>query len=207
MPEPLIQHTGIAAVLMHDNIDTDQIIPSREMKSVGRAGLEDGLFAGWRYTEPGGRRPVSDFVLNRPDQAGTSVLISGENFGCGSSREHAAWALAQFGIRVIIAKSFGEIFYGNCLRNGILPIVLDADLVDNLAAAAPRATVSIDLPKQIVLCEKMPDWRAQFEIAAYPKRLLTEGLDPIAMTLVDKDKIETFLELDAVKRPWVYSAA
>ena len=132
MPQPLNQHTGIAAAIMRDNIDTDQIIPSREMKTVSRDGLGEGLFAGWRYTEPGGREPVPDFVLNRTEQQGTSVLISGENFGCGSSREHAVWALAEYGIRVIIAKSFGEIFHGNCLRNGVLPIALPAERLSTL---------------------------------------------------------------------------
>ncbi len=207
MPEPLITHSGIAAVLMHDNVDTDQIIPSREMKTVSRAGLENSLFAGWRYTEPGGRDPVPDFVLNRPEQAGTTILISGENFGCGSSREHAAWALVQYGIRVIIAKSFGEIFYGNCLRNGILPVVLESGQVDALASVPSAAMVSVDLPNQTVSCDQLRDWQATFEIGAYPKRLLAEGLNPIGLTLTVRDQIEAFFERDAQRRPWVYSAA
>nr|WP_070958666.1 3-isopropylmalate dehydratase small subunit [Hyphomonas sp. Mor2] len=206
MPQPLVTHTGRAAAILRDNIDTDQIIPSREMKAVSRDGLGEGLFAGWRYTEPGGREPVPDFVLNRPDQAGTSVLVSGDNFGCGSSREHAVWALAEFGIRVIIARSFGEIFHGNCLRNGILPITLTADEVETLAQI-PAASVSVDLAAQRVACEQLPDWSAAFEIGDYPKRLLMEGLEPIDLTLKDKAKIDAFFARDAQERPWLYSAA
>ncbi len=207
MPDALVKHTGIAANIMRDNIDTDQIIPSREMKTVSRKGLGEGLFAGWRYSEPGGRAPVADFVLNRPEQSGASILISGENFGCGSSREHAVWALAEFGIRVIIAKSFGEIFHGNCLRNGILPITLSSSEINELASIESAATVSVDLPTQTVLCKQLPNWQAVFEIGAYPKQLLMEGLDPIGLTLTDKQLIEAFFDRDAVVRPWVYSAA
>ncbi|MCR9194818.1 MAG: 3-isopropylmalate dehydratase small subunit [Hyphomonas sp.] len=206
MPQPLTFHTGLAAAIMRDNIDTDQIIPSREMKAVSRDGLSDGLFAGWRYTEPGGREPTSDFILNRPDQVNTSILISGENFGCGSSREHAVWALAEYGIRVIIAKSFGEIFHGNCLRNGILPITLPSDEVNKLSAIR-GAVISVDLPKQRVGCRQLPGWSAGFEIGDYPKRLLSEGLEPIALTLKDKATIERFFAQDAERRPWLYSAA
>lgn len=206
MPRPLTVHKGLAAAIMRDNIDTDQIIPSREMKAVSRDGLSDGLFAGWRYTEPGGREPTSDFILNRPEQADTSILISGENFGCGSSREHAAWALAEYGIRVIIAKSFGEIFHGNCLRNGILPISLSPEEVDKLAAI-DEAVISVDLPEQSVECRQLPGWNAKFEIGDYPKRLLSEGLEPIALTLKDKATIERFFERDSERRPWLYSAA
>jgi len=207
MAEPLIKHTGIAAVLMRDNIDTDQIIPSREMKSVSRQGLEDGLFAGWRYTEPGGRVPNPDFVLNQPDLVGASILVAGENFGCGSSREHAVWALAGYGIRVIIAKSFGEIFHGNCLRNGVLPIMLSAAEVEALAATPAPATVSVDLATQTLHCAQLPSWQPHFEIGAYPKRLLMEGLDPIGLTLTDQDQIDAYFARDAQRRPWLYSAA
>lgn len=206
MPQPLTQHTGRAAAIMRDNIDTDQIIPSREMKAVSRDGLADGLFAGWRYTQPGGREPVPDFVLNRPEQAGTSILISGENFGCGSSREHAAWALAEYGVRVIIAKSFGEIFHGNCLRNGILPVTLASEQVEALAVI-DAATVSVDLAAQQLACQDLPDWHARFEIGDYPKRLLMEGLDPIALTLTNEIEIDAFFARDAQQRSWLYSAA
>ena len=207
MTEPMLRHSGIAAVLMQDNIDTDQIIPSREMKAVSRQGLGDGLFAGWRYTAPGSRDLDPDFVLNRPEQADTSILISGENFGCGSSREHAAWALSEYGIRVIIAKSFGEIFHGNCIRNGILPITLPAPSIDEIAAVPAPIDMHIDLAGQVATSAQLPDWRAAFEIGAFEKRMLIEGLDPIDLTLTNRAEIDLFFKRDAIARPWVYSAA
>lgn len=206
MPSPFRHHRGLAAALPVDNIDTDQIIPSREMKTVSRDGLGEGLFAGWRYTEPGGREPVAEFVLNRPEQAGTSILISGSNFGCGSSREHAVWALMDYGIRAVIAKSFGEIFHGNCLRNGILPITLPEDEVDRLIAQASGGEIVIDLAAQTVTAGALPGWSGHFEIGAYSKRLLLEGLDPIGLTLLQAPSISAFQEADAISRPWVYSA-
>ena len=207
MAEKLIVHTGRSAVLSRDNVDTDQIIPSREMKTVGRKGLSDGLFAGWRYTDAQARIENRDFVLNRTEQAGTTVLITGKNFGCGSSREHAAWALKEYGIRVIIAESFGEIFHGNCIRNGVLPITLAQGDIDALKSVAGPAEVTVDLAAQTVACADLPNWERRFDISAFAKRLLTEGLDPISMTLTVKDEIEAFFEKDAVQRPWVYSAA
>lgn len=206
MPSPFRHHRGLAAALPVDNIDTDQIIPSREMKTVSRDGLGEGLFAGWRYTEPGGREPVADFVLNKPEQAGTSILISGSNFGCGSSREHAVWALMDYGVRAVIAKSFGEIFHGNCLRNGILPITLPEDEVDRLIAQASGGEIVIDLAAQTVMAGAMPGWIGHFEIGAYSKRLLLEGLDPIGLTLLQASSISAFQAADAKVRPWVYSA-
>jgi len=207
MPAPLVNHHGKAAVLMIDNVDTDQIIPSREMKTVSRDGLAEGLFAGWRYTAPGGREPNPDFVLNKPEKTGVSILISGENFGCGSSREHAVWALAEYGIRVIIAKSFGEIFHGNCLRNGILPIVLKGSDIPADAWWEDVEDLTIDLAAQTVTRADKPDWHGIFDIGQYPKQLLMKGLDPIALTLQDKAVIEAFFAGDAERRPWLYSAA
>ena len=125
--------TAVAAPLLRANVDTDAIIPSREMKSVSKTGLAAGLFAGWRYTQIGGREPDPDFVLNQPDYAGAQVLLAGENFGCGSSREHAAWALLEFGIRAIVAPSFSPIFRMNCVRNGMLPVCLPAATIAALA--------------------------------------------------------------------------
>lgn len=206
MSEPFLIHEGVAAVLMRDNIDTDQIIPSREMKAVSRNGLSDGLFAGWRYTDPAARVEDADFVLNRPEQSGTSILISGENFGCGSSREHAVWALKEYGIRAIIAKSFGEIFHGNCVRNGVLPITLDAGLVDDLANGAAPMRLKVDLEEQTLICPQRSGWSARFEIGDFAKRLLTQGLDPIELTLTSADQIEAFQLRDRQQRPWVYSA-
>lgn len=206
MSEPFLIHDGIAAVLMRDNVDTDQIIPSREMKTVSRNGLSDGLFAGWRYTDPAARVEDPEFVLNRPEQSETSILISGENFGCGSSREHAVWALKEYGIRAIIAKSFGEIFHGNCIRNGVLPIALEAGQVDDLARGPAPISLKIDLDAQTVSCPQRPDGSARFEIGAFAKRLLTQGLDPIELTLTSAAQIDAFLQRDRQQRPWVYSA-
>lgn len=207
MPAEFRHHRGLAAVLPVDNVDTDQIIPSREMKAVSREGLGEGLFAGWRYTEPGGRDPVTSFVLNRPEQAGTSILVSGENFGCGSSREHAVWALMDFGIRVIVAKSFGDIFHGNCLRNGLLPVMLPAMEVDALMQRAGGTDLTVDLEAQTISCAGWPGWSGRFDIGAYPKRLLIEGLDPIGLTLMQAHEIAAFLTADRAARPWVYPAA
>ncbi|MEM9181063.1 MAG: 3-isopropylmalate dehydratase small subunit [Pseudomonadota bacterium] len=206
MSEPLVQHQGIAAILLRDNVDTDQIIPSREMKSVSRDGLADGLFAGWRYTAPGSRVPNPDFVLNQPENQDATILVGGENFGCGSSREHAAWALKEFGFRVVIAKSFGEIFHGNCIRNGILPIALPAQPIDALAAEPLPVSIQVDLEQQTLLSSRYPDEIIPFEIGGFAKRLLMEGLDPIALTLKRKDHIESYFADDAARRPWVYSA-
>ena len=207
MADPFVRHAGIAAVLMRDNVDTDQIIPSREMKSVSRTGLGQGLFAGWRYLDAETRTINPDFVLNRDDQAGTSILVSGENFGCGSSREHAVWALKEYGIRAVIAKSFGEIFHGNCVRNGILPIVQPTETIEALSTLAPPATLSIDLAAQTISAPSVGLEETSFEIGQFAKRLLIEGLDPIALTLTESDKIDVFLQKDAEARPWVYSAA
>lgn len=188
--QPFTTHTGIAAPLFRDNIDTDQIIPSREMKSVSKTGLADGMFAGQRYLE--GRTPDPDFVLNQPDYEEATILLSGKNFGCGSSREHAVWALKEYGFRVIIAESFGEIFYNNCVRNGILAIVTTADKI----AALPRE-FTVDLPSQTV-------GGLHFDIPDGDKTMLVEGLDVIAQTLEHEADIAAYLENDKKLRPWVY---
>lgn len=205
--EPFLRHVGIAAVLLRDNIDTDQIIPSREMKTVSRSGLAEGLFAGWRYLNPETRTRDPGFVLNQPEQASATVLISGENFGCGSSREHAVWALKEYGIRAILAKSFGEIFHGNCIRNGILPIVLNAEQVEQFARQQPPLQVAIDLQAQTLSCDGLPDSVQSFSIGSFAKRLLIEGLDPIELTLTHRAEIEAFFNRDRQDRPWAYSAA
>lgn len=204
MPAPFTRHTGIAAPLVIDNVDTDQIIPSREMTAVSRHGLADGLFAGWRYTAPGSREPDPDFILNRAPFDAASILISGENFGCGSSREHAVWALAEFGIRAIIAKGFGAIFAGNCVRNGVLPVVLAARAVDRLADLARRGeAIEVDLEACEVGAAE-GGGRDSFEIDPYSRRLLLEGLDPISLTLQQEDEIDTFQRADRMKRAWAY---
>jgi len=203
MPDPLESHAGIAGALMIDNVDTDQIIPSREMRAVSRNGLADGLFAGWRYEEAQARVLRPDFILNREPR--TSILVSGHNFGCGSSREHAVWALAEFGIRVIIAKSFGEIFHGNCIRNGLLPVTLAAGDVDEIAANCEGQVMQVNVREQTVQAECLPGWSRTFKVDAFSKRMILEGLDPIRLTLMDARLIARFREGDRARRPWVYS--
>lgn len=203
MSKEFREHIGAAAVLMEDNVDTDQIIPSREMKTVSRTGLGEGLFAGLRYSNAEQRVTNPDFVLNRPGYENVSILISGANFGCGSSREHAVWALKEYGFRAIIAKSFGEIFYGNCLSNGVLPIILDDPNFEDLDTPVE---IHINLPEQSVSCSAWTGWQREFEIDSYPKKLLLEGLDPIGLTLRKSAEIEAFIKDDSVSRPWLYQA-
>ena len=199
-------HAGVAAPILRNNIDTDAIIPSREMKHVSREGLGEGLFAGWRYTLPGGREKNPDFILNQPTYAETSVLLAGANFGCGSSREHAAWALKDYGIRVIIAPSFGSIFYNNCIRNGLLPIELPQEAVSALAntpfSTQGAAQLTIDLPQQNITDANGRIYG--FTISPAAKGMLTEGLDEIALTLQHLEEISDFERQDCQRRPWVY---
>lgn len=199
-------HRGVAAPLLRNNVDTDAIIPSREMKRVSKTGLGEGLFAAWRYTLPGSREPDPDFILNRPAYRNTSILLSGSNFGCGSSREHAVWALAEYGIRAIIASSFGSIFYSNCIRNGILPIVLEGADVEFLAADVeidPQGRpLLIDLPAERVITAD--DRVFSFSLQPAHKHMLLEGLDGIALTLQHADDIAAFEQNDRNRRPWVY---
>lgn len=205
--QAFVLHTGIAAPLLRPNIDTDAIIPSREMKQVSKRGLDVGLFAAWRYSDVDARTPNPDFVLNQNAYAGCSVLLGGANFGCGSSREHAVWALVEYGIRAIIAPSFGAIFQQNCVRNGLLPIVLDAEAVEALAARIqtdPRALpLTIDLEQQHMT---LPDGgRWLFDIDATHREMLLKGLDPIALTLTQEAHITAFEALQRKHRPWLYS--
>ena len=204
--EKFIELTAIAAPLLRINVDTDAIIPSREIKRVSKKGLSEGLFAGWRYTEPGSRDENADFVLNRKPYRHARILLSGMNFGCGSSREHAVWALSEWGIRCIIAPSFGGIFYGNCARNGILPIALDNDTVEDLAKQVEtdpeRNQITVNLKDRIVVTNA-GDTHA-FEIAPADREMLMEGLDAIAATMKRDDEILAFQARDRLKRPWIY---
>ena len=198
--------TAVAAPLIRANVDTDAIIPSREMRSVAKSGLADGLFAGWRYRQVGGRDPNPDFVLNQPAYAGAQILLSGENFGCGSSREHAAWALLEYGIRAVLAPSFSPIFYSNCVRNGILPVRLSATTVAEIAAAVapdpPNRRVTADLATQRVIA---PGGRVhEFEIEPEAREMLLEGLDAIDLTLKNREDIAAFETRDRNLRPWIY---
>jgi 3-isopropylmalate/(R)-2-methylmalate dehydratase small subunit len=194
---PFTLLTSRAVPLLRDNIDTDAIIPSREMKSVSKHGLADGLFAGWRYTTMGGRDPDPAFVLNDPAYADAAILLGGSNFGCGSSREHAAWALAEYGFRAIVAPSFNPIFRGNCVRNGILPIELDAAPL----AQSPQP-LTIDLAAQTVT--DAAGTSHSFAIDDEAKAMLIGGLDAIDLTLQRRDRIEAFRDADRAQRPWVY---
>lgn len=203
--EPFVEHTGVAAPMMRINIDTDAIIPSKEMKKVSKEGLGEGLFANWRYTDPPRRIPDPDFVLNQAEFERTSVLIAGDNFGCGSSREHAVWALKDFGIRAVIAPSFGSIFFGNCVRNGILPVRLDEKDVVALAAhyaETPGSLVTISLPAQSVAAANGK--RYSFALSPADKEMLIEGLDPISVTLKMDDDIGAHQKQDRQRRPWIY---
>ena len=191
-PVPVVE--GVAAPLIQDNIDTDAIIPSREIKGVGKTGLADGLFAGWRYL--GGRTPDRDFVLNDPHYAAAPILLGGSNFGCGSSREHAVWALHEYGVRAVIAPSFAPIFASNCIRNGIIPVVLDAAVIATLGDC-----VTIDLSAQTVMSG---DLLASFAIDPEAKAMLIEGLDAIDLTLKHADAIQAFHTRDRIARPWIY---
>jgi 3-isopropylmalate/(R)-2-methylmalate dehydratase small subunit len=186
---PFTTLTARVAHLPRDNVDTDAIIPSREMTSTGRTGLADGLFAPWRYGE--GRTPDPAFVLNAMPDA--QILASGANFGCGSSREHAVWALAEWGIRAVIAESFAPIFRNNCIRNGVLPVVLSKAAIAGIAGCA----IFIDLPAQTVAGHR-------FEIDAEAKAMLVEGLDAIDLTLQHAGAISAFHARDRAARPWVY---
>ena len=198
--------TAVAAPLLRANIDTDAIIPSREMKTVSKTGLADGLFAGWRYTEIGGRDPEPSFVLNQLAYANAKVLLGGENFGCGSSREHAVWALHEYGIRSILAPSFAPIFYNNCVRNGIVPVPLEGDIVRALAAQVARDPQSnpivVDLAAQRVVA---PDGtQYPFQIGREARDMLLEGLDAIDLTLKSAAAIAAFQRRDRDLRPWIY---
>ena len=191
-----------AAPLQIANIDTDQIIPKQFLKTVEREGLSRGLFYDFRFDPEGREKP--DFVLNKPAYRHAKILVAGENFGCGSSREHAPWALLDFGIRCIIAPSFADIFYGNCFKNGILPIALPQADVDKLMDDAERgsnAVISIDLEAQEI---RGPDCgMIKFEVDAFRKQVLMNGWDDISLTLRDEAKISTFEKNQHSQTPWL----
>ena len=198
-------HRGIAAPLLRNNIDTDAIIPSVEMKKVSKRGLSDGLFAAWRYIDRVKRVPNTEFVLNQPDYQKASILLSGRNFGCGSSREHAVWALDEYGIRAIVAPSFGAIFSANCIANGLLPARLPEDQVQSLAswvAADPQNNqLTIDLQTRSITTYEGQAYF--FEILDADAEMLLQGLDPIALTMQMEAAIQKFEQTSRVARPWV----
>ena len=204
---PFTQHTGVAAPLMRCNVDTDAIIPSREMRTVSRSGLASGLFAPWRYSEPDKRIENPDFVMNQRPFRDASILLAGANFGCGSSREHAVWALVESGYRVIIARSFATIFRNNAQRNGLLASELGDEQIERLVrwvSADPEARLlSVDLDSCTVVHD--PEQPAEvFSIDPVAREMLLGGLDEIGMTEQSLDHIDEFEARDRMKRPWVY---
>ena len=194
--------TGVAAPMDLINIDTDMIVPKQFLKTIKRSGLGKNLFDEMRYTADGAEIP--EFVLNQPAYRHAEILVAGDNFGCGSSREHAPWALLDFGIRCVIAPSFADIFYGNCFKNGILPIALPQDMVDDLMQDAKRganARISVDLAAQTVTGSDGKTYG--FEIDAFKKHCLLNGLDDIGLTMEKKSSIDAYEAKAATERPWV----
>ncbi len=200
--DKFIKLTGVAAPLPMINVDTDMIIPKQFLKTIKRSGLGKNLFDEMRYDDNGNE--IEDFVLNKPAYRNAQILVSGDNFGCGSSREHAPWSLLDFGIRCVIAPSFADIFYNNCFKNGILPIRLPQEDVDKLMADAERganATVTVDLEKQEITG---PDGGCiKFEVEEFRKHCLLNGLDDIGLTLQKDDAINAFEAKRAASQPWL----
>lgn len=204
-------HSGVVAPLDRENVDTDAIIPKQFLKSIRKTGFGPNLFDEWRYLDPGfpgqdpaSRKPNPDFVLNQPRFAGASVLLARKNFGCGSSREHAPWAIDQYGFRALIAPSYADIFFNNCFKNGLLPIVQSeavvARLFDEVAAFAGYS-LTIDLERQVIV--KPDGTELPFEVQPFRKYCLLNGLDDIGLTLRHADKIKTFEAQRLAQKPWL----
>lgn len=212
--EKFTVHKGLVAPLDRENVDTDAIIPKQFLKSIARTGFGENLFDEWRYLDVGqpgkdnSNRPLNrDFILNQPRYHGASVLIARDNFGCGSSREHAPWALQQYGFKAIIAPSFADIFFNNCYKNGLLPIVLTAAQVDkifHIVAANVGFEVTIDLPEQLV---HVGDEAFPFDISTHRKYCLTNGFDDIGLTLRHAEEIKAFEAQHLLKFPWLSKTA
>ena len=204
-------HKGLVAPMDRENVDTDAIIPKQFLKSIRKTGFGQNLFDEWRYLDagfpgqdPASRKPNPDFVLNQARYQGASVLLARKNFGCGSSREHAPWALDQFGFRAIIAPSYADIFFNNSFKNGLLPIVLSETQVGQLfneSAAFPGYALTIDLERQVVV--KPDGEELPFEVQAFRKYCLLNGFDDIGLTLRQADKIKAFEAERLVQKPWL----
>ncbi|HYE52519.1 MAG TPA: 3-isopropylmalate dehydratase small subunit [Azospirillaceae bacterium] len=196
--------TGVAAPLRIMNVDTDMIIPARYLKTIKRTGLGTGLFSSMRYNDDGSEKP--DFILNRPAYRKASILVAGDNFGCGSSREHAPWALLDYGIRCVIAPSFADIFFNNCFKNGILPIALPQEVVDRLMDAADNganATFTVDLERQEIAT---PDGeRVKFDVEPFRRHCLLNGLDDIGLTLQQATAIDGYEARQQASQPWLWA--
>ena len=209
--EPFVRHTGLVVPMDRANVDTDQIIPKQFLKSIRRTGFGDNLFDAWRYLDEGDigmnaneRRINHEFVLNLPRYAGGSILLARRNFGCGSSREHAVWALLEYGFRCVVAPSFADIFFTNSLKNGLLLIALAEEKVDRLFAEVARQSgyaLTVDLPRQTL---SGGAFETRFEIEPERKRLLAEGMDDIGMTLAHADAIRAFETEHRRRMPWVF---
>ena len=204
-------HKGLVAPMDRENVDTDAIIPKQFLKSIRKTGFGDNLFDAWRFTDPGypgqdpaNRKPNPDFVLNQPRYRGASVLLARKNFGCGSSREHAPWALDQYGFRAIIAPSYADIFFNNSFKNGLLPIVLGETQVAQLfdeAQAFPGYQLTVDLTRQVVV--KPQGEELPFDMQPFRKYCLLNGLDDIGLTLRHRDKIHAFETQRLATKPWL----
>ena len=208
---PFVVHRGLVAPMDRDNIDTDAIIPKQFLKSIRRSGFGPNLFDEWRYLDkgepgqdPAARKPNPDFVLNQSRYAGASVLLARRNFGCGSSREHAPWALEQYGFRALISPSYADIFFNNCFKNGVLPVVLPehevARLFDEVAGFVGY-TLTIDLPRPVVV--KPDGSELPFEVQPFRKYCLVNGFDDIGLTLRHADKIRAFEAERLARMPWL----
>ena len=204
-------HTGIVAPMDRENVDTDAIIPKQFLKSIKRTGFGPNLFDEWRYLDkgepgmdPASRQPNPDFVLNQPRYAGASILLARQNFGCGSSREHAPWAIAQYGFRALIAPSYADIFFNNCFKNGLLPIVQPEEVVSQLfaeVAATPGYRLTIDLERQRIV--KPDGSEIAFDVQPFRKYCLLGGLDDIGLTLRHQDDIRAFEARRLTAKPWL----
>ena len=204
-------HQGLVAPMDRENVDTDAIIPKQFLKSIKKTGFGVNLFDEWRYLDhgepgqdPASRRPNPDFVLNQPRYAGASILLARKNFGCGSSREHAPWALYQYGFRAILAESFADIFFNNCFKNGLLPIQLPASVIAQLfdeVAAFPGYQLTIDLERQVIV--RPQGQEIAFEVQAFRKYCLQNGFDDIGLTLRHADKIRSFEAQRLATKPWL----
>jgi 3-isopropylmalate/(R)-2-methylmalate dehydratase small subunit len=211
--EKFTQHAGLVAPLDRENVDTDAIIPKQFLKSIHRTGFGPNLFDAWRYLDPGepgqdpaSRKPNPDFVLNQPRYKSASILVARKNFGCGSSREHAPWALQQYGFRAIIAPSYADIFFNNCFKNGLLPIVLPDFHLDHLfqeVAAHLGYRLAIDLPAQTVTTPSGQVMR--FDVEPFRKECLVNGWDDIGLTLRRQDAIRAYEERRRASEPWIFS--
>lgn len=208
-------HKGLVAPMDRANVDTDAIIPKQFLKSIKRSGFGPNLFDEWRYLDkgepgqdPATRKPNPDFVLNQGRYAGASVLLCRQNFGCGSSREHAPWALEQFGFRALIAPSYADIFFNNCFKNGLLPVVLPEAQVDRLfdeVAAFPGYSLTVDLPRQVIV--KPDGSELPFDVQPFRKYCLVNGFDDIGLTLRHADKIRAYEAERLAKMPWLAKTA